>query len=234
MGLVAWFIGPERPRMSERLQFGGLFLLMLLWLGALPFLGDGETSGRVFVAVFSLITLQALHITARSGTEQWMLSAWVVIVLAAPLIDAAPVLHLVLDVLAALLLVFVPVRLSAHVLGQSEVSANTVFGALCAYLFLGMCWALIYARVAAQHAGAFAIPDDMQGSVPIFVYFSFTTLTTLGYGDVAPRMPISQMLAILEALVGQIYLVVIVARLVGAQMASAPAVTEQQEGPHRK
>ena len=62
------------------------------------------------------------------------------------------------------------------------------------------------------------MPGGGESDFLTWVYFSFTTLTTLGYGDVAPRSDVARMLAILEALIGQIYLVVIVARLVGSYM----------------
>jgi hypothetical protein len=95
----------------------------------------------------------------------------------------------------------------------SDVSVHHVQGAVAAYLLLGLVWAAAYALVAALHPGAFtsATPLSQDRS---FVYYSFITLTTVGYGDVSPVHPAARSLAILEALVGQLYPAVLLARIV--------------------
>ena len=103
-------------------------------------------------------------------------------------------------------------------LEQEVVDRETIFGALCAYLFMGMSWAVLYAVVVGLWPGAIHFPEGGEADFQSLVYFSFTTLTTLGYGDIAPRLAPVRMLAVLEALIGQIYLVVVVARLVSSHM----------------
>jgi voltage-gated potassium channel len=105
-----------------------------------------------------------------------------------------------------------------------QVTYNTVCASLCIYLLLGLVWALAYTVVGVLDPAAFTCTVDAakhpawmrvgRGETAV-LYFSFSTLTTLGYGDIVPTSPISRMLASVEAITGQLYLAVLVARLVG-------------------
>jgi len=94
------------------------------------------------------------------------------------------------------------------------VSVHRVHGAVAAYLLLGLGWGYAYELVAALDPGAFAsglaIPPRDRG----LIYFSFVTLTTVGYGDVTPVNPAARSLALMEALTGQLYPAILLARLV--------------------
>jgi hypothetical protein len=105
-----------------------------------------------------------------------------------------------------------------------RVTFNTVCASLCIYLLLGLVWALTYSVDEALDPSAFTCtvggaknPGWMRvgRGETTSLYFSFATLTTLGYGDIVPTSPISRMLASMEAITGQLYLAVLVARLVG-------------------
>jgi hypothetical protein len=105
-----------------------------------------------------------------------------------------------------------------------QVSFNTVCASLCIYLLLALVWALAYSVDDALDPTAFTWTVE-KAKHPAWMrvgrlettalYFSFATLTTLGYGDIVPTSPISRMLASMEAITGQLYLAVLVARLVG-------------------
>jgi len=87
-----------------------------------------------------------------------------------------------------------------------------VFGALCLYLLLGLIFALVFSSIGFSHPPFFA---QKEAAVPNdYVYFSFVTLTTVGYGDLTAKADFSRMLAVSEALMGQLYLVSVVALLV--------------------
>jgi hypothetical protein len=110
------------------------------------------------------------------------------------------------------------------IFGSRHVTFNTVCASLCIYLLLGLVWALAYSVVDVLDPAAFTCtvqagkhPPRLRvgGGDTAVLYFSFATLTTLGYGDIVPTSPISRMLASLEAVTGQLYLAVLVARLVG-------------------
>jgi len=104
-----------------------------------------------------------------------------------------------------------------HVFSFRDTDANSLIGAVCVYLLLGLIWALVYAALAILWPeGAF------QGLVfnakilqfDSYLYFSFTTLTTAGYGDITPVNPLLRTIAYMEMIVGQFYMAILVSGLV--------------------
>ena len=105
------------------------------------------------------------------------------------------------------------------VLFGGEIDANRLTGAVCIYLMLGLGWALLYALLELLVPGSFnGVDIAVRTSFWEFVYFSFVTITTLGYGDVTPELPFAEVLAYMEAIVGQFYMAILVATLVGAHL----------------
>lgn len=102
-----------------------------------------------------------------------------------------------------------------------RINSNLIRGGLTIYLLLGFAWAMLYLVLFYFNPASFSniknIPPDEM--INIFIYFSFVTLSTLGYGDISPSIEMSRSLAVLEAMAGQIYLVVVVAWLVGVKVA---------------
>lgn len=104
-----------------------------------------------------------------------------------------------------------------HVLNRTRVTTDKIFGAISAYFLLGIIWALIYGLFYVIDPNSFSIPDRLlteQTWGLWTLYFSFVSLTTLGYGDITPLTPAAQTYAYLEAACGQIFLTVLIARLV--------------------
>ncbi len=98
---------------------------------------------------------------------------------------------------------------------------DSITGAICGYLFLGLGWAVIYALITDFRPDSFRIaPSVMEAGdserllLNVMTYYSFVTLTTIGYGDVSPLTPLARTFSWLEALSGQFYLAVVVASLV--------------------
>lgn len=105
--------------------------------------------------------------------------------------------------------------------GPAGISLDSFLGAICGYLFLGLGWAVIYSLIEHLQPGSFKVsqslvPLDTNTRSPsdVLTYYSFVTLTTVGYGDVVPTTPATRTLAWIEAVTGQFYLAVIVAGLV--------------------
>jgi hypothetical protein len=113
-----------------------------------------------------------------------------------------------------------PVTLS-RVLHHRRITSETVLGALCVYVLIGLLFAFLYLAVNDLRDGAFFAQSGphSQGE---FLYFSFVALTTLGFGDLTPSVGLPQALTVLEALVGNIFLVTLVARLVTLWVRQAP------------
>lgn len=105
----------------------------------------------------------------------------------------------------------------SYVLDRGPVTGNKIAGSISAYILMGIIWAAVYSLFFHIQPDSFIIPEHLQseGVIGLWtIYFSFTTLTTLGYGDITPQLPAVQSYAVMEAACGQIFLTVLVARLV--------------------
>ena len=131
-------------------------------------------------------------------------------------------------IVGALLAFAGPVVILRRIRHHARIDAETIAASLCIYLLAGIFFAYVY-RVTDALAGPFFVQKVGTGAVD-FVYFSFVTMTTLGYGDLTPRSDLGRMLSISEALLGQIYLVAVVALLVG-NMGRAEVVAGHDDGP---
>jgi hypothetical protein len=131
--------------------------------------------------------------------------------------------------LATLFLAYTAAVILHAILRQERVSADTIIGGLCIYLLIGIIFVDIYALVELLEPGSFAVGGKpialgeriQYGSYAAIVYYSFVTLTTLGYGDMTPVSPAARSLAVTEAVMGQLYVAVFIARLVGLYLAGA-------------
>ena len=112
-----------------------------------------------------------------------------------------------------------------YVLDSSAVTFDKICGAISAYLVMGIGWAFVYTLFYHLNAQSFNIPEALLSTETVnstwATYFSFTTLTTLGYGDITPQTHAIQSYAIMQAACGQVFLAVIVARLVALQIVHA-------------
>lgn len=106
-----------------------------------------------------------------------------------------------------------------------RIDLNRIIGAIAIYLLLGLIWAVAYVAIETIAPGAFAVGavQPWLASLPEFVYFSFVSLTTLGFGDIAPMAPIAKFGVYMEAIVGQLYLAIMIAGLVSIGFRNAPA-----------
>jgi hypothetical protein len=194
-------------------------------------IGD-DRGWRIIVLVLeSLTLLVALHVS-RVRTRTNVLALLLVAVFAVGGIAIAvdhvvrgnqpysPILDAVVFLTGALLLGLPVLAIGRRLLAEIReegVSLNTVFGALSIYLLIGAVYGLVYGLANALdqqiwHVSFFA--QNVQVVVGDFVYFSFITLTTVGYGDLTALGQLGRMIAVSEALFGQLYLVTVVAVLV--------------------
>ena len=107
------------------------------------------------------------------------------------------------------------ISILSNIMKVKKVTADTIFGSICVYLLLGTLWAIVFALIEFSTPGSFNLGDDSALIFNYkFIYYSFVTLTTLGYGDITPALPPARALSALEAITGQLYIAVLVARLV--------------------
>jgi hypothetical protein len=128
------------------------------------------------------------------------------------------------------------VLIIASLLRRQALSLDSIFGAICGYLLLGMAWGVLYSMLDTAWPGSFEVGSRLveqvqadDSRIPLFTYYSFITLTTVGYGDVTPVSTPARTCAWLEALTGQFYLAVLVAGLVGALLSRQPEAGETAE-----
>lgn len=110
---------------------------------------------------------------------------------------------------------FVIYELMKFVMSQRKVDFNIISAAISVYFFIGILWALIYSLIETSYPGAIeSVSDSSAHPLSHFIYFSFVTMSTLGYGDISPHIPIAQNWVILQTIVGQFYMAVVMARIV--------------------
>ena len=115
----------------------------------------------------------------------------------------------------ALFIGFVISLLINFIFNEKEITKEVIYAAVVIYLLMAIMWAFAYFILEYVYPGSFSIPEGASRDTFTYLYFSFVTITTLGYGDVLPLTQKASSLVILEAVTGQIYLVVVVAWLVG-------------------
>jgi voltage-gated potassium channel len=121
--------------------------------------------------------------------------------------------------LSALTLILITLIILIHVLKDKKISINEIYGAICVYLLLGTIWGLFYFLIAYLNPSAIVSPTPItnhESQMTQSLYFSFITLTSTGYGDIYPVTSMARVVAYLEAIVGQLYLVVLIGWMVGA------------------
>ncbi len=192
------------PRLAG-VAFAGFFVVMLV---SAVFAASRETTSQVVALALAVpaIVLQGLH--------SWYETPWLGI--AAHAIEIS-------------FLVFVVSLILRFMFRTDRVTSDMICASLCVYLLLGVLWAIAYSLLQLADPRSFALPAANSGDAEVMrfggdrtliaLYYSFVTMSTLGYGDIVPRSSLARMTAAIQAIVGQLYLVVLVARLVGLHVA---------------
>lgn len=215
--------------------YGILLVSLLLLLLALPIID--HVFGKVSVPILTVLVLVVLFAAIYSASRERPAVFYVSIALAVLTIAAHGVVLASEAVMTAayraladgLFYLYIAVVIAIHVLSARRVTTDILLGAVCVYLMLGLGWASIYEFAELIWPGSFRSVEPLfRGSLEDgslrgagFVYYSFVTLSTLGYGDITPVTPPARALAWMQAVVGQIYLVIAVARLVSLNVSSS-------------
>lgn len=199
-----------------------LLILTLAYLFVVCTLGNFSFGALVGRALFVLIIVAGVAATFR---QRWLRFFVIFLAMAALTLTWVEYFHheLGLAIFNALFgmifLLFLFSILIFQVFQRGVVTGHKIRGAIVVYLLLGGMWSFLYYIVALVTPQAFNWPKglatgDWQAVQQVLTYFSFTTLTTTGYGDVTPAIPLTRTLAMFESLAGQLYLVVTLTRLV--------------------
>ena len=224
-------------RLLLRYSFEHLLLWLLLYLLAGPFLRAIPHLRFVLSTILTFALASAiLSVTRRS----WSFVVTVVLLVCTLALHWVAVFQLIhippslSSVVMALYLGALIFSFARYIFQARTIDSSLISAALCLYLLMGMLWGSIYAILESLHPGSFAgdllaqVAADGDDLLLRFQYFSFVTLTTLGYGDILPRTDGATALCQTEAVVGQFFMAVLVARLVGIQVAQEFADSGEQ------
>jgi voltage-gated potassium channel len=202
-----------------------LFSLLLLLLLA-PLFQETFIGSILVDIAFAAVLLSAVYAVCETKQLFTLALVLVVLILAARWSSDflnSDSLALASKTLTLVFLIFIVCAMLSHVLKDEEVTANKICGALSVYLLIGVTWALLFTVIEGIRPQSFLIADVQGASIremsTHFTYYSFVTLTTLGYGDITPLTPTAKAFSFVEAVFGQIYLAVLIARLVGLHIA---------------
>jgi len=205
-------------KLSEA-RFLVLLILILLMLVLAPFL-DQFVQTRIMMDVFLTVIFIFIIYSIRLKRSQ----AIIAFVLALPLIIATwatyfveiRTVSLLTRVFGAFFFAYAAINILRIIVKSEKVTRETIFAAIVAYLLIALMWAFLYIILERVLPGSFSFPErGSWGQTMRFGYLSFVTITTLGFGDITPVTDKASALVMIEAVVGQIYLVVLVAWLVG-------------------
>ncbi len=218
-----------------------LIAIVVLFL-VRPLIGNGGIATGIFstaLLVLLLFALYAIQIDELVGDRKTLLAqrrrrgfiGWAIAVPAivgrlAAIVAPSPTIYLSEAILWLLLFTFITWHLLRGVLRQREITSETISMSISVYLLLGFTFGLFYILLhhlqpLAFSFGSTPVSSNEQQSFPILAYFSLTTLSTIGFGDITPVSLQARYAAVAEGITGQFYLAILVARLVGMQMSQS-------------
>lgn len=206
-------------------KFLHVLLSLIIYFVASPFLTANHASNAIISLIFSVLILVSINATAN---KKYLLISSIFFGALSLITYLQMIFHFVsLNVevvhyaMIAIFLFIINYAVIMAVAVEREVTPDTLFGAISAYLLLGLTWSYVYLIIQACDPNAFndhlmglTIRDKLQH----FIYYSFVTLTTVGYGDIVGVSNVARMVSWFEAVTGQIYLAVWISQLVGLRI----------------
>lgn len=208
-------------RTRQLLEVGNSGLLTMVFITVfvipmLPIAWHKISFNLLFTFIFLISTL------AVTTQKKYIFSAAVILILVSWIGDilGLAVLSRISTSLTIFFFMMIVIKLIIQVAGTKKVTFQVILEAINSYLLLGMVFTLLTALLMAIDPGAFSFKEEIVNNPAVshlseYLYYSFVTMTTLGYGDVVPVSSVAKSIAILTAVSGQIYIAVILALLVG-------------------
>jgi hypothetical protein len=205
---------PRRVELRQPDRYGTLLILIVATMFAPVFAGSSRLGSIVAVSIAAVMLIFALHTSVADPWVRrigWILTGLLVLTTAYTSGLDGTTGRVGIPVGTAILVVAALAAVGRRLFRHHDITGKTILGAVCIYLLLGLLFAAMYAAFA---AGGRAFAQHPGGEPLDFVYFSFITLATVGYGDLSPGTDIVRVLAMIEGLLGQLYLVTVIAVLV--------------------
>ena len=225
-------------------QYGPLLTTLLVLCLAAPVLTGGVVKGALLDTVMSCVVLTGLY-AADPGRRSLVIGFGLACLTLAThrlvTVYHFESLHAGHYLLILAVLAYTVRTILWSVIRDNRVTIETIKGAVCVYLLIGLTWVYVFVMIDMTFPHSFRIEPSLEGLVEghllvrrqlhHLLYFSFATLTTLGYGDIVPLRGVAQTACYLEAIVGQVFLTVLVARLVGMHISRPSSVADPGPAP---
>ncbi|MBI1818452.1 MAG: two pore domain potassium channel family protein [Deltaproteobacteria bacterium] len=211
-------------------RFTGLTIVLVVLFFLLITVSDVELRALLIDLTLSVLMLFAIRSVGRRVRVATAALALPTFICQWTLhLPHSPIPHSVTFAFTMAFLAFLTVIVLITVLSEQTISADTIVGGVCAYLLLGVTWGFAYTLLVSVSPDAFTISPALAAAAhwetstapksPLMQYYSFVTLSTLGYGDMSPLSAAARSLSVAEGLSGQLYLAVLIARLVSGHAA---------------
>jgi hypothetical protein len=216
---------PAPHKLSDALLTTLTILLSILIFVVAPLQANGVIAERYFGLIFALVLIPAAFMLAHHWVAAGSILLAIILVLVASEMQfrASTILDAYLDSIAWLIAGVTLIAVVARtVFGPGKVTFHRILGGVLLYLTIGLTFVALFGLVAINVPDAFKGLDTPHGNFAIagnLIYFSFVTLTTIGYGDILPFHPYARGLANLEAVIGTLYPATLLARLVTLEIA---------------
>lgn len=211
---------------GKEIRFSLLLASLIIAVVVAPLLEATQLGDLIQLSCLTLVFVSAVFINWQHRTKLWLFAVAAIASLALhwlSLFFPSDNISILRFVAGFFFLGFTAAILLKSIVGRDEVTPNAILGSICVYLLLGLMWALGYSALTFIEATPFALPTTPPGdsvndppSLATLLYFSFVTMSTLGYGDISPQTDLARTLAWTQSVTGQFYLAVLVARLVSA------------------
>jgi hypothetical protein len=202
-------------------------MMALLVLG--PILEQFITIRKLIDVFLTLIILSMLYtITSKKRVFYfgWSLAAIMLLSLWLKYFISYEVFAMLSMMVGAFFTILVTSQTVQFIIRSKTVTREIVYAAMLVYFLLAQLWAMVYTFLDRIDPASFNLPGG-QGDFLLFEYYSFVTLTTLGFGDITPLTKVAKAFSVLEAVVGQLYLVVVVAWFVGMLVAKKSEIMKE-------
>jgi hypothetical protein len=204
-----------------------LLLSLVAVLLVPPYFDDVKVLSKIWGGCITLVMLAALYsLAGKRRTLLWLLVLLIPSFLTSwfQVFTDSPTAIFADNLTTIIYFSLVGYHLMRFIMNASVVTTNAIYAALCLYMILAVIWGGIYNLHYLNDAGSFGFSSDALTQLAnspetmfnLFSYYSFVTLTTLGYGDIVPLTPVTQAWVAMEAGAGQFYIAIIIARLVSS------------------
>jgi len=214
----------------RRKRFAYLVKSLILLLLVYPYL-DRDLPGQVIMSVLTIMVMVSLVVAVSDKKRDVIIALcfaipwFVAVMINMPFFERDKSIVARREIVfAALLFLYTTYRIFVHLIKSREITSEILFASICVYLMIGLSWAAFYIFIHIMDPGSFIdTSGELTTTAPRFLFFSYITLTTIGYGTLSPATDQARSLAMMEALLGQLYLTIMVARLVGLHISKPKA-----------